>query len=93
MADNNRNNRNNGNKQQQQQPSKQPEPQQMRYLRDDPMLSFPDVIIKSKSEKSFHLPPQMRFTGIQPGPEWDGVDRGNGFELRVIKERSRLSKR
>lgn len=62
--------------------------------RDDPMRSFPKTKTTSSelnvaigtTPNPHHLAPQMRFKGIQPGPEWDGVDRGNGFELRVIRE-------
>eukprot|EP00968_Pinguiococcus_pyrenoidosus_P017353 scaffold1724_cov246-Pinguiococcus_pyrenoidosus.AAC.25 len=55
---------------------------------DDPMLAYVQKqrAKTGKSTKKAYTgppPPPNRF-GIPPGYRWDGVDRGNGFEARVL---------
>jgi pre-mRNA-splicing factor CWC26 len=52
---------------------------------DDPARHFVDSL-KVKPQK-YRVPPN-RFN-IQPGSQWDGVDRSNGFERRFLLAESR----
>jgi pre-mRNA-splicing factor CWC26 len=62
-------------------------------LEEDPMARF---LRKSNSEEELTLTGKPKYKGpsphpnrfqIPPGYRWDGVDRSNGFELRLLKQR------
>jgi pre-mRNA-splicing factor CWC26 len=61
---------------------------------EDPMARFlkkdkpeEELTATGKPKYKGRLPPPNRF-GILPGYRWDGVDRSNGFEARILRKRN-----
>lgn len=61
---------------------------------DDPALAFlTKKRVQGPQKPKYKGPwPPNRY-GIAPGYRWDGVDRGNGFEKRVMERKAELARR
>jgi len=68
-----------------------------RVLEDDPMLAFikrtPQAQLTATGKPKYAGPPAApnRF-GLAPGFRWDGVDRGNGWEAKLLRRRNERGK-
>lgn len=51
---------------------------------DDPARHFVEAL---RPKVSRHRAPPNRFS-IEPGQAWDGVDRSNGFEVKLFQKRA-----